>query len=334
MRARLVIRVDAGHARGLAHAARTSRLLAAAPHLEAAALVGRGAALAAFFPGLEAIDPGADAGLACLEAAEATGARGVLCDEPEPDPALWRALDRRPDLVRLAIDDFGATIAADLVINGTVIEAYHAYPALRPGGVALCGAAHALIAPEFAAARARGPARDGPVLAVAGGGDRAADWARLLAKHGPALTGGRPMRLVVGQAFPDLADLRARAAPDVSVAQGLTAAELAAAMTAAPACVTTGGMIAYEAMAAGAPLLAFPQLDNLVAEIAWFAARGALVDLGFHTGDDPAALTEALCGVLNAPEHAAALGQAGAALVDGRGIERAAAAMTARLAGG
>lgn len=331
-RAGLIVRVDARHETGLGHAVRTSRLLAALEPDLAVTVVGDGEALNALFPDAARRSAEKDAAAAVLAAAKDTGAAALLMDEPAPDPAVWAALDALPQIHRVMIDDFGADVAADLVINGTVIDAYHRYPNLRPGGEALCGPRYTLISPAFAAARHDRP-RTGPVIAVCGGGARAARWALQLAEHGPRLAGAHDFHLVVGAAYPDFETLKALAARSgATLERGLTADALAARLAAAPLALTTGGMIAYEVLAAGVPALVFPQLDNLKHEIAWFAGRVGLIDLGFETGDALDQLEAKLAHVLDQPDLAHRLSETGPQLVDGLGLARAARALEARLA--
>jgi len=57
----------------------------------------------------------------------------------------------------IALDDEGGELMADLVINGTVPDNYHFYPALRPGGKALTGPFYTLLHAAFGATPWRDP---------------------------------------------------------------------------------------------------------------------------------------------------------------------------------
>lgn len=328
----LIVRVDATHDKGLAHAARTGRLLDLLPVRPELHVVGDGAPLKRLFRNAKVYPAGRNAGKVVLALAQETGAEAVLIDEPDTDPKLWAALETAPHLQRLVIDDFGSAIPADLVINGTVIDQYHAYPNLRDGGQALCGAQYALVSPDFAGARDPEASRVGPVVAVCGGGDRAAAWAMQLAEHGQALCAPNPFLLIVGDAYPDFDALKETAWQNgVLLKQGLPPHQLAGHLARTPAAILTGGMIVYEALAAGAPVLAFPQLENLKQEIAWFEARGGLINLGFEAGDDLDALKALLQALIADDARAQALAQTGPTLIDGAGMTRAASAIAARL---
>lgn len=324
----LIIRVDAVHETGLAHAARCSRLIDLLPERPRVHVLGQGEALSEFFPYDKIVPLKGPVDVFLKALVIETEADAVLVDQPTHDPVLWSALDALPQLKRLMVDDFGSDAPADLVINGTVIEDYHRYPNLRTGGNALCGGEYALIAPVFAKSR-HDDARKGPVIAICGGGDRAADWAMQLAEHGPALAKPHPFIMIVGSSFPDFEGLKRMTVLNGGIAkQGLPVHQIASHLARAPAAIMTGGMVVYEALAAGVPSIVFPQLENLIPEIDWFAERGALINLGFENGDDIPAVSEQLKALLGDPPKAAALSQKGPELIDGLGMARAAEAIS------
>ena len=327
----LIIRVDAVHETGLAHAARCSRLIDLLPERPRVHVLGQGEALSEFFPYDKIVPLKGPVDVFLKALVIETEADAVLVDQPAHDPVLWSALDALPQLKRLMVDDFGSDAPADLVFNGTVIEDYHRYPNLRSGGQALCGGEYALIAPVFAKSR-HDDARKGPVIAICGGGDRAADWAMQLAEHGPALAKPHPFIMIVGSSFPDFEGLKRMTVLNGGIAkQGLPVHQIASHLARAPAAIMTGGMVVYEALAAGGPSIVFPQLENLIPEIDWFAERGALINLGFENGDDITAVSEQLKSLLADPAKAAALSAKGPELIDGLGMTRAAEAINQML---
>ena len=327
----LIIRVDAVHETGLAHAARCSRLIDLLPERPRVHVLGQGEALSEFFPYDKIVPLKGPVDVFLKALVIETEADAVLVDQPVHDPVLWSALDALPQLKRLLVDDFGSDAPADLVFNGTVIEDYHRYPNLRSGGQALCGGEYALIAPVFAKSR-HDDARKGPVIAICGGGDRAADWAMQLAEHGPALAKPHPFIMIVGSSFPDFEGLKRMTVLNGGIAkQGLPVHQIASHLARAPAAIMTGGMVVYEALAAGVPSIVFPQLENLIPEIDWFAERGALINLGFENGDDITAVSEQLKSLLADPAKAAALSAKGPELIDGLGMTRAAEAINQML---
>ena len=319
---RVLLRLDAGHAVGLGHAVRARALLEALGRPLDLVVAGRGEALAAQFPAARHVPCGAggDADLADLVARESPDL--VLVDLPHLPESGWRAL-RGAGRPVAAVDDEGGAVVADLVINGTVLDRYHHYPALPPGARLLCGADYTLLRPAFGQTAWEAGAARG-VVAVAGGGA----WADLLA--GPTLdrAGGGPVRLVVGPACPGVEALAARAARHgVVLRQGLSPSALAGALARARVALVTGGMVLYEAMAVGVPAVVFPQMPNLPPEADWFAARGAVRTLGDEGGMDEARLAAEVTALLGDEAAARAQSRAARALVDGRGLARAALAL-------
>jgi spore coat polysaccharide biosynthesis predicted glycosyltransferase SpsG len=138
--------------------------------------------------------------------------------------------------------------------------------------------------------------------------------------------------MIVGSSFPDFEGLKRMTVLNGGIAkQGLPVHQIASHLARAPAAIMTGGMVVYEALAAGVPSIVFPQLENLIPEIDWFAERGALINLGFENGDDITVLSEQLKSLLADPAKAAALSAKGPELIDGLGMTRAAEAINQML---
>lgn len=321
---RLWIRLDAGAGIGFGHAVRVAGLL---NHLRTPlglTVVGGDAGLARFFPGARLLPlPPGDA---WWETALAEQADALLVDLPAAAHRPWRSF-RRGGVPVMAIDDEGGEVEADLIINGTVAESCHRYPGQDGRAEILAGARYALIRPEFAATPWL-PQTDRSLIAVIGSGQRAADWAfLLLAEYLPRMGLDR-VTLVVGAAFPELERLRGQAQRlGVTLRQGLAAAELARELAGHALALATGGMIVYEALACGVPLAAFPQVDNMLAEMAWFEAAGCLTNLGYDGGMAADVVVNEASALLERPELALQRSARGRGIVDGRGMARVAAAM-------
>ncbi len=322
----LVARLDATSASGMGHAIRVDAVLREISRPFRLSVIGRGEALGHFFPdarclGPEAVQAGQpwEAGLAALRPDL------LLIDVP-------RALEVRWDVLRASyagsialIDDWGGPLDADLIVNGTVLDAYHHYPALHAGGKVLAGPDHALLRPAFRHARWREP--DGAnLVVVVGGGERAAEWARWLASQAP--WPDMPVTLVVGAAFPGLPELaESLASGQIALRVGIPGEALAGLLAQASLALTTGGMIVYECLALGTPLVFFPQLQDLLPEAEWFAARGVGLSLGYAGGFDAAAIRAAVTNLLANAAARQAMSRRQRTLLDGRGASRAAAAI-------
>jgi spore coat polysaccharide biosynthesis predicted glycosyltransferase SpsG len=321
--------LDAGHAIGLGHAIRVAGILRLLGARHQVVLAGEGAQLDAMFPQARRVAQSAPAALCAAFAPDL-----VLVDRPGFDAAWWQALDAAARDIPIAlIDDYGGRFPADLAINGTVLDEYHHYSGLRPGARVLAGAQYALVRPQFA----RQPWADPPersLLIVAGGGDAARDWALWLVSGALPIASWGRVGMIVGAAFPEREALaRACARHGVELESGVPAERMAQALSQAALALTTGGMIVYEAVAAGVPALVFPQMDNLVDEAAWFAGRGAVADLGAAGGMDAARLARAVARLLDSHAERSAMSRCQRALLDGQGMLRAAATVGQLLEG-
>lgn len=320
----LVVRLDANHRIGFGHAVRVAALLVLLLPRHRLTVVGTGEMLRHWFPEATCLELPEDEGSLFLQMLPSLAPDLVLVDQPHLDANFWRKLHSLNLAPVVAIDDEGGAVQADLVINGTVIDTYHHYPVLAVESTKLLGSRYALLRPDFMATPWRDPV-DGPVLAVIGSGERARRWAFSLAE---ALTVPAPLMMVVGAGFPDPEALSAIcAARGIGLLHGLSGTALAAALANARVALITGGMIVYEALAVGVPSVVFPQESNLLPEIAWFAARGSLVDMGYLDGEDPAQVATAVVALLDDPTRRRVMSMVQRSLVDGAGIVRVAAAI-------
>lgn len=320
-RPKLLLRLDAGSA-GLGHAVRTAGLVDLLdPHPELL-LVGRGEGLAEKFPAVrrcEEVDAESFASLCRRERPDA-----VLVDLPRYDAEFFKNL-RRAGAPIICIDDWGGDVDADLVINGTVIDGYHHYPLLSSGAV-LSGGDYTLIRPQFGRTPWKDPVQPG-VVVIVGSGERATEWAwRLLDID---RSGWGRTSMIVGGAFPDREEFASQAAArQIGFHHGLSGDELANRLSEATLTLITGGMVVYEAMAVGVPSVVFPQLRNLVVEAEFLSGLGCIEDLGFEGGMDPARVSASVSGLLADSGRRKQMSKRQRSLIDGRGMERAAKAIS------
>jgi spore coat polysaccharide biosynthesis predicted glycosyltransferase SpsG len=253
----------------------------------------------------------------------------LLLDLPCYEADVFDTL-RGTGIPLICIDDWGGPIAADLVINGTVIDAYHRYPNLPAGATALTGGAYTLIRPDFGRTTWT-DLDDAGIVIVVGSGQRARDWAHLLLDGDR--TGWGPVTMIVGSVFPRRAAFAAAAAlRGIDVRGGLDAAALAACLSQAAVTLITGGMVVYEAMAVGVPAVVFPQLDNMIVEAGFLSAAGCILDLGFDAGMSPPVIGRTIDALLADRNLRREMSRRQRAMVDGKGMERAASAISRFLA--
>lgn len=323
----ILVFLEAGHTIGLGHAIRVRGMLDLLGRQHRIVVAGEGARLDAMFADAQRRPPAAPGELAALLAAVAPDL--ILADRPGFSAQWWQALDAAArDIALVVVDDYGGRFPADLVVNGTVLDEYHRYAGLRAGAQVLAGAPYALVRPQFAALPWAEPA-ERSVLVVAGGGDAARDWALWLVSGALPLESWGRVTMVVGAAFPDRAALAlACTQHGVALESDVAAERLAQLLSHSTVALITGGMIVYEAVAAGVPAVVYPQMDNLVAEASWFAERGAIVNLGAG-GMDAGQVGAAVAALLADRAERQAMSRRMRELGDGQGMLRAARAIGA-----
>lgn len=318
----LLVRVDATHEIGLAHAVRTGRLVGSLSTQPEITVAGHDTALlrphfgGAHYTGIDEF----------VRAGTRPDAYLVDCPVLDLNFCLKRADGTAIPVI--VVDDYGGRIDADLVINGTVLDDYHRYSGLSDGAQLFCGADYALIDPVFANTPWRGPGEGKALTIVAGGGNRAADWVHELVDYEPELKTLGPTNLIVGQAFPEFEKLISRAeGSSITLFKGINATEMAALLSNASVALVTGGMIVYEALAVGVPTIVFPQETNLVKEAEWFAQQNCIRNLGYDGGMQMTLVSKTIRHLIDNPAMAVTCSQNARATIDGRGMERAASAI-------
>jgi UDP-2,4-diacetamido-2,4,6-trideoxy-beta-L-altropyranose hydrolase len=241
-----------------------------------------------------------------------------------------------PDGARLMVIDDLADRAhrCDLLLDQNLGRRAEDYDPLVPATAArLIGPRHALLRPEFAAAReealaaraARGGRLD-HVLVTMGGVD--ADNATGAVLATPALRGLR-VTAVLGPAAPHLAAVQAQAAalPGVEVVSNV--ANMAPLMAAADLAIGATGGTAWERCCLGLPTLMLVLAENQAPAAAALQAVGAGVGLGRMGAPDLSARLDTSLVAAADPASLARMSAAAAAVTDGRGAARVVAALEA-----
>lgn len=324
-KAHILVRLDANHEIGLAHAIRVSSILRLLNTEHQITIAGQGNLIADFFPGQKllpttAADP--DTFFSLIDRIRPTI---VLVDHPRPGANFWLQLkERAGNIPVVAIDDEGGAVDADLIINGTVVDEYHHYPVLSSSSRLLLGGQYAQIRPEFSANQWQDPDQRSVVIVI-GSADRARDWALLLTSGAINMSNWGRVTMIVGRAFPEMARLQENCnSVGVLLASGLSGERMAATLSQASVALMTGGMIVYEALAVGVPAVVFPQIENLLPEAAWFGQRGCIIDLGFEGGMNTRQVIEAIDKLLSDSALRISMSKTQRATVDGCGMSRAA----------
>ena len=318
----LLVRVDADETVGLAHVVRTRKLIDTLHADINLTIFGKDhSLLKGYFP---------EAGFfgdqnTCYQNQNFDA---VLCDCTIKGDIFWRQMIERDKLSLIVIDDYGGSVPADLIINGTVIEAYHQYSGLAECGKVLCGPEYALVDLCFRATKWNQSSTSNTLTIVIGSGERAKQWAYKLVQGPMCWELFDTINMIVGNAFPEIEVLKNVArSKKVVFQQGITARELAAQLSNSSVALITGGMILYEAMAVGVPTIVFPQETNLLKEAQWFEDAECVINLGYTGGMDIDVINSALCTLVSNKPLAKRLSNRGRLIIDGQGLKRVASAI-------
>jgi len=325
-RKRLLVRVDALHALGLAHAVRCANLIQSLPNKPDLVVMGDGP-LSDFFPQAEIIPASGVRPEHLAKHALVKHFDAVLIDHPSFRDEDWTYLASAMPLPLIVLNDYGGNIQADLIINGTVLPEYHHYPPQSRSGEILAGASYAMLHPNFAQHRWHSETGN-TLIIIAGGGKRAKDWVLNLCEYSPIFSEWDDIHVVVGKTFPELATLRERCRKfNANVFCGISSTELAAMLAESTLALITGGMIVYECLAIGIPSVVFPQEKNLIAEADFFTRHGCISNLTYSKGMDNANTEMHISALKSDLNTLKSMSKNGHAIVDGHGMERAAQAV-------
>lgn len=314
---RIAIRCDASPALGGGHAMRCLTLAQALAARGADVVLLVNAAAPAVVPALAAarcivVEAGPEAARAAVSALWPTRADWLVIDHygwGAADEAAMRAVARR----LMALDDRPVRAhAVDLLLDPTPGRTAADWAALAPGAQVLAGPAFALIGPAWRAARAAPP--DGPRagVVVALGLSDTGGFAHAAAAAVAA--DGAPVHLVGPEAT---------ASPGVTVHGRLSPEKLAGLLASCALAVGAGGSAALERACLGVPSVMTVLADNQTDLAAGLVAAGAAV----AALPEPDGIAAAVRELVADPARCAAMGAAGAALINGRGAARIAAAL-------
>lgn len=324
MTKRILAHLHADSQIGIGHAIRTAKLLNSIPKIDLW-ISGNGSTLRNFFPAAKFLDSASSSKALALQA-NAINADGLLLDLPNASLLTQTLRTFFPGPVAV-IDDFGGIASGHLTINGTILSNYHNYDLFRPDDVILAGGKYALIDPSFVDGQVSINSEKNKLIIVIGSSKRAFEWLDFLLDNKPFLGWDR-VTVVTGSSHP-YPELISAKCSDLSIQyhHALSSHELAKEIHTATAGLTTGGMIVYESLAAGLPLVVFPQIENLVPEMHFFSNHGAVVNLGPEGGFDLSILSEKLSQIRNDSNLREKLQKVGRGLIDGYGMQRSAEAL-------
>jgi len=243
--------------------------------------------------------------------------------------AEWEsALRSHADRIAVIDDLADRPHDCDMLVDVTIRDD-DPYAGLAPRARHLLGPRYALLRPDFARRRAASvPRRALRRVLVTFGAVDATDYTgraiRALADSGLDLE----IDIVLGAAAPHLASVEHLCATQPGWRLHVDTREMSDLMAAADLAIGAGGTTSWERLCLGVPALATVIADNQCAVVAGLVARGTAFavreDAGFEAG-----LIDAVRFLASQPGELARLSRNGAALVDGRGTDRVAAAIAA-----
>ncbi len=325
MKKRILVRLDANSHIGLGHAVRTANLLKQLPYFDLW-ISGNGDAIQNFFPTAQILEE-----INTIEnlnkKVDEIDVHGLIIDHPgmASEVQKLREISSKPVVL---IDDYGNIPSGNLVINGTILPEYHQYDIVDSGDRILTGGRYALIHPAFEQKSDTSLRSKNCLLIVIGSGDHSYKWLDFLLETKPFIK-WQNIIIVTGSAHPyPVKVTEACNRLGLQHCHAISSLELSQYAHKSTAALTTGGMIVYEALAAGLPLISFPQIDNLINELKFFSDQGALINLGTEYGFDDQYIYLCLERLRNDISERTRLQSAGPSLVDGSGINRGASAIS------
>ena len=243
----------------------------------------------------------------------------VLVDLPLHRAVNWSCFRKISSKV-VAVDDYGGDIDADVIVNGSVIQQLHHDPK-RSSQLICAGPDYALVRPDFAMTPWKAHL-DSSLCMVIGSGQPALEWAFFLVEQVAPLLKGSRLSMVVGGGFARWDDLLASCRQQkVNLCRHLSAAEMAEVLANASLVLATAGMIVYESVVVGVPLMAYPQLPEMKPEAEWFAQQQACITIEVEAWDAQA-LSALIKQTVHDHDNLRRISSIQRQIMDGQGVKR------------
>lgn len=283
-----------------------------------------------FYPGAFEVEPQPQGDPRSLPAlAQALDPAAVVLDDYAADAAAEQTL-AAPGRLLMAVDDLAdRPHAVDLLLDPGYGRAAADYAALAPGAQVLAGPTYALLRPGFDADTTppAGPLRR---LFLSFGLSDVEGVTACAAGLARTVLPDVALDVALAAEAPSLPSLRARAAAGEAIALHVDTPDVASLMRGADAALGAGGSSVWERCALGLPSLAVVVADNQRPLIGALQAQGVVIGCDLHASDFEACFVAGL-EALRDPGRRRILAERSRALCDGRGAERAARALLARI---
>lgn len=222
---------------------------------------------------------------------------------------------------------------ADVLLNQNLGAARLNY-SYNPDAALLFGPEYALLRREFVSWRSRlhtVPETARKILVTLGGSDPDNVTLKVIEALRQLETARMSIRIVAGPANPHVDELRHVAAVFPRGLELFTAvADMAPLMSWADLAVTGAGSTCWELACLGVPALSLVIAENQRSIAEELGAAGVVVNLGWHLDVSAERLATAIVGLMYSSFRRLRMSQQGRALVDGKGAERVASALSQR----
>lgn len=217
----------------------------------------------------------------------------------------------------IIIDDFGGSFNADLILNGSVLADENLYKDYPSKTKFLCGGQYSLLRKAFLKPN-QAIEKIYDLTIVAGSGINASEWVVSTLQQLEYFTINHKVALIVGRQFIFPSHFQ-ELIKNIDFYQSLDAQILAQKLQQSRLALVTGGMIMYEALALGVPILVYPNVENQLDEINFFVANNVTENL-----NDINKLDEYLVKIFQDSTLLQDRAKFGQKLIDGHGAKRAA----------
>ena len=217
----------------------------------------------------------------------------------------------------IIIDDFGGSFNADLILNGSVLADKNLYKNYSSKTKFLCGRQYALLRTDFTQSLQEYK-KIYDLTIVAGSGIKASEWVASTLHELTNFKINYKVTLIVGSQFIFPSNFQ-EITKHVDFYQSLDAQILAQKLRQSRLALVTGGMVMYEAIALGVPILVYPNVENQFDEISFFVENNVTENL---THID--ALEDHIIKLLNDEQKCQERQNLGQKIIDGHGAKRAA----------
>lgn len=247
--------------------------------------------------------------------------RGVIFDLPAVRQEYLDALPN--DTASIVLDDTGQkAVSPDLLINGSIVQAFHFY-LNAPFTDYLLGKCYAMLGRDFDALPTRRLHKDVTRVSIFFGGSDPENLTTKVAQSLCHLSHSWLFQVIVGPGFADMPHLSPLLNEfPTSFVLWENVKNMAQCFFYSDIVITAGGITLYELAATGTPTIVIPSIRHEEQAAEAFQQHGTVINLGMWGREHPHRLSIALRELIQNYELRQQMSQAGQQLIDGKGRQR------------